>query len=109
VGGVTDESIAAQIGDLAKRDNSRRAPFLSLGLIASLVQMSRETGMTTWFGVMEPALLRLLSRSGIRFNSVGPTVEFHGRRQPCVQGIQALLDGVKAKRPDVWEMLTSEI
>ena len=56
---------------------------LPLGLIKSCVEMSVREGMTHWAAVMEPALLRLLTRLGIHFNPLGSLVEYHGRRQPC--------------------------
>ena len=44
---------------------------LPLGLIKSCVEMSVREGMTHWAAVMEPALLRLLTRLGIHFNPLG--------------------------------------
>ena len=55
---------------------------------------------------MEPALLRLLARLGIHFEDVGPLVDYHGRRQPCVINIETMLTQVHRERPDVWAILT---
>ena len=52
---------------------------LPLGLIRSCVEMSAREGITHWAAVMEPALLRLLTRLGIHFNPLGPLVDHHGR------------------------------
>jgi N-acyl amino acid synthase of PEP-CTERM/exosortase system len=79
---------------------------LPLGLIKSCVEMSVREGMTHWAAVMEPALLRLLTRLGIHFNPLGALVEYHGRRQPCWVDIGAMLARVHAERPDVWEVIT---
>ncbi|HKO20390.1 MAG TPA: PEP-CTERM/exosortase system-associated acyltransferase, partial [Acidobacteriaceae bacterium] len=79
---------------------------LPLGLIKSCVEMSVRQGMTHWAAVMEPALLRLLTRLGIHFNPLGPLVEYHGRRQPCWIELGILLDRVHAERPDVWDVIT---
>jgi N-acyl amino acid synthase of PEP-CTERM/exosortase system len=62
--------------------------------------------MTHWAAVMEPALLRLLTRLGIHFNPLGPLVEYHGRRQPCWIELGVMLDRVHAERPDVWDVIT---
>jgi N-acyl amino acid synthase of PEP-CTERM/exosortase system len=79
---------------------------LPLGLMKSMVEMSARAGLTHWVAVMEPALLRLLTRLGIHFNSLGSLVDYHGRRQPCWSNIDTLLARVHAERPDVWEVIT---
>ena len=79
---------------------------LPLGLMKSMVEMSARTGLTHWVAVMEPALLRLLTRLGIHFTSLGSLVDYHGRRQPCWANIDVLLARVHAERPDVWEVIT---
>ena len=85
----------------------RRMLFhLPLGLIRSCVEMSAREGITHWAAVMEPALLRLLTRLGIHFNPLGPLVDHHGRRQPCWADLDALLRRVYAERPDVWDVIT---
>jgi N-acyl amino acid synthase of PEP-CTERM/exosortase system len=79
---------------------------LPLGLIRSCVEMSAREGITHWAAVMEPALLRLLTRLGIHFNPLGPLVDHHGRRQPCWADLDVLLRRVYAERPDVWDVIT---
>jgi N-acyl amino acid synthase of PEP-CTERM/exosortase system len=79
---------------------------LPLGLIRSCVEMSAREGITHWAAVMEPALLRLLTRLGIHFNPLGSLVNHHGRRQPCWADLDALLRRVYAERPDVWDVIT---
>jgi N-acyl amino acid synthase of PEP-CTERM/exosortase system len=79
---------------------------LPLGLIRSCVEMSAREGITHWAAVMEPALLRLLTRLGIHFNPLGPLVNHHGRRQPCWADLDALLSRVFSERPDVWDVIT---
>jgi len=55
---------------------------------------------------MEPALLRLLSRLGIRFSSIGGMIEHHGWRQPCYARVHELLATIERERYDVWEVIT---
>jgi N-acyl amino acid synthase of PEP-CTERM/exosortase system len=68
--------------------------------------MSAREGITHWAAVMEPALLRLLTRLGIHFNPLGRLVDHHGRRQPCWADLDVLLRRVYAERPDVWDVIT---
>ena len=56
--------------------------------------------------VMEPALLRMLRSLGIYFEKLGPSVVYHGRRQPCFCELDRLLRTTWAERPDIWEVLT---
>jgi N-acyl amino acid synthase of PEP-CTERM/exosortase system len=98
-----DQGIEAQLSS----EEWRKMLFhLPLGLIKSCVEMSVREGMTHWAAVMEPALLRLLTRLGIHFNPLGALVEYHGRRQPCWVDLGAMLARVHAERPDVWEVIT---
>lgn len=79
---------------------------ITLGLVKATVQMSVEHGIFDLFAVMEPSLIRLLSRFSIYFNPIGPLVEYHGMRQPCYANVYALEEHVRRERPDIWEMLT---
>lgn len=69
--------------------------------------MSVDQGITHWFAVMEPALLRLLQRFGIHFPSIGPIVDHHGLRRPTLAAAATVVDGILRKRPDVWEIVTN--
>ena len=85
----------------------RSGPLMRLGLIQVLLQMSAQYGITHWCAVMEPTLLRMLAGMAIRFNPIGPPVEYHGLRQPCSCNIAEILQAVKRERPAFWEVLTS--
>ena len=83
----------------------RVIPSMALGLIQWLVETSQARGITHWCAVMEPTLLRLLSRLGIHFDRIGELVDYHGWRQPCVIEIDRMLDCVQSERPDVWSII----
>jgi N-acyl amino acid synthase of PEP-CTERM/exosortase system len=78
---------------------------LTLLLMREIVRMSRANEVTDWFAVMEPALLRLLSRFGIHFNPVGPEVEYHGLRQPCHARAEVLLGTMRREQFDIWKFI----
>lgn len=79
-----------------------------LGLIRAAIGMTIQHGLTHWCAVMEPWLLRLLRQLGIEFDPVGPLVDYHGRRQPCVVSLHAMLERVWQERPDVWMAITNK-
>lgn len=81
---------------------------ITLGLMNGIVRMSAEHGITEWFAVMEPTLLRLLARFGIYFSPIGPMVDYHGMRQPCHANMQNLLARVRKERLQVWEIITDK-
>jgi N-acyl amino acid synthase of PEP-CTERM/exosortase system len=66
-------SVVGDVSDgmeMSADDERRILPHLSLGLIETLVRMSIENGVTHWCAVMEPTLLRLLTRLGIHFDPI---------------------------------------
>jgi N-acyl amino acid synthase of PEP-CTERM/exosortase system len=81
-------------------------PHISLGLFVAMVSMSREMGVSTWFCVMERALVRRLARYSLHFQPIGPIVEHHGKRQPCYADIDGFLKRAKLEQPDIWELIT---
>lgn len=83
-------------------------PCITLGLMKGVISMSVEHGITDLYAVMEPSLLRLLSRFAIYFKPMGPLVDYHGLRQPCHVNLETLLERIKMGRPDVWDMVTDE-
>lgn len=80
-------------------------PNITLGLMQAVVQMSLKHGITHLCAVMEPALLRLVARLGIRFRPLGPLVDYHGRRQPCCSELENLVKATIEARPDTAEFV----
>jgi N-acyl amino acid synthase of PEP-CTERM/exosortase system len=81
-------------------------PLIRLGLIQGLVRMSMQHGINYWCALMEPTLLRMLAAMAIRFQPIGPLVEFRGRRQPCYIDVYAMLVALMRERPAFWEIVT---
>jgi N-acyl amino acid synthase of PEP-CTERM/exosortase system len=99
-----NNTIAISTGMAA--DRAHMIPCITLGLFKATVQMSFEHGISDWFAVMEPSLLRLLSRFGIYFKPIGPLVDYHGLRQPCHANVHQLLERVRKERLDVFDFVT---
>lgn len=81
-------------------------PHPVLGLLAGIAHLSAEKGVTHWYAIMEPALNRLLARFGLDFDPIGPVIDYNGRRQPHFAETTRLLERVRNRRRDVWELLT---
>lgn len=89
-------------------DPRRRIPDTSLGLMQAVIAMAAKSRMTHLCAVMEPTLLRMLRRLGMLIPSVGPEVDYHGRRQPVYSDLDTALARIWLERPEVWELLTSD-
>lgn len=89
-----------------QEDEKRVLPHISLGLIAAVVRMASEHGIHHLYAVMEPALMRLLSRFGVQFERVGPEVDYHGVRVPYVGHLEQGIDHIRRYAPTVWELVT---
>jgi N-acyl amino acid synthase of PEP-CTERM/exosortase system len=84
----------------------RMIPHITVGLFTAIVRMSAEHDVRYWYAVMEPVLLRFLQRFGIRFESIGPLVNYHGERQPCFALCDQVLGNMHTECYPVWELIT---
>ena len=77
-----------------------------LGLVKAAMRLCLDHRLTTFCSVLDPLLLRMLERLGLDCGAIGPTIEHHGQRQPCITGIKAFFAKVGQLRPDVWQIVT---
>jgi N-acyl amino acid synthase of PEP-CTERM/exosortase system len=84
----------------------RSGPLMRLGLLHMLIRMSVMNGITHWYGLIEPSLMRMMSAMSFNVVPMGPLVEYHGMRQPCFCSLSKVLAEVKRERPSFWEVLT---
>lgn len=101
-----DVNGASAVPALPRSEERRVIPHITLGLMKAVAWMSHEHGITHLCAVMEPALLRLISRFGLFFTPLGPLVSYHGQRQPCFAPVESLGEGVRNHRPDALELIT---
>ena len=88
------------------RNDRRSTPHLALVLAASVVRMCDHSDIRNWLSVMDPALNRLLSSFGLDLDPIGPTIEYHGLRQPYFMKVADALDKMKKKNHEAWEVVT---
>jgi len=101
--------ISDNIGDFDWHQLKRWYPHITLGLFRLVVQISRGNDVRYWYAVMEPSLIRVLTKLGIDFTPVGELVDYNGMRQPCVGRVEEILAGIVRKCPDVLEFINCEI
>jgi N-acyl amino acid synthase of PEP-CTERM/exosortase system len=103
----TDDRAVAPGHPLLRDDPFRRANLACLSLIQFSLRQCVEREVLYWTAVMEPTLLRMLARIGLRFTSIGPVVFHHGFRQPCYSHIPTVLEEMRVEHPDYWEVVTN--
>ncbi len=86
----------------------RLAPHMSLGLIRGISRLAAEHGVTHVCAVMAPALLRLLERFGLTFELLGPLINYHGERQPCIAAVEGLLEGLARYHGEYHQVVEAE-
>jgi N-acyl amino acid synthase of PEP-CTERM/exosortase system len=91
--------------DLPANDARRLVPHVSLGLVRGVGLLAADHGITTVSAAMAPALLRLLERFGMAFTLLGPPIDYHGLRQPCVANCEALLAGMATRHAQYHELV----
>ena len=91
----------------ARRDwDLEGASLLRLGLVQGAVRLSSELGLTHWYAVMERSLLRLMRSTAVRFSPIGPSIEYHGLRQPAYAEIASVLLQMENEQPALWDLVT---
>jgi len=94
--------------DMYFEEHERRVlPHISLGLFAAVMRMAHDHDITHCYAVMEPALLRLLGRFGVIFNRIGPDVDYHGLRTPCLGTMDEALPNIQRVCSPVWDLITN--
>lgn len=104
----TSHGLNAVLNGNAAVAAERRSPHIAVGLFKAICEMSVSRQVTHWYAVMEPSLLRLLGQLGIEFTLVGPLVDYHGLRQPCIAVGKNVLAGLRRCRPEIWEFVTDD-
>ncbi|HXC14875.1 MAG TPA: PEP-CTERM/exosortase system-associated acyltransferase [Stellaceae bacterium] len=87
----------------------RLLPHITLGLLRGILGICLEYEISILAAVMEPALLRVLCRLGLDFVPLGPLVEHHGRRQPCVAPIAELIRGSRDRAGPLWRYVEADL
>ena len=91
-----DEFPDVGFAELIAENDRRLMPHLTLGLIQSLLQLGVSRNIPYFCACMRPALLRLLRQLGLEFQAIGPLIDHHGLRQPCVAAVEDLIAGLKS-------------
>lgn len=81
-----DDHDGAAVGIINQQSYSetelRCFPFIAVGLYFAAAGMALEQGIKHAYVMMEPRLARSMGFVGIKFQQIGPVVDYHGKRAP---------------------------
>ena len=101
-----DKFNGAGVGAINQRSYSeievRCFPFISVGLYLAAAALTIEEDIQHTYVMMEPRLARSMRFVGIKFDQIGPVVEYHGKRAPYYINLNLL---TKSLRPGFAKML----
>lgn len=94
----SDKFIGAATGSINQFISSdtelRCFPFIAVGLYFSAAALSFKLGKKHAFVMMEPRLARSMGFVGIKFQQIGPVVDYHGRRAPYYISSEQLMSNL---------------
>lgn len=76
-----------------------------MGATASLESL----GLTEMFAMMNPALPRLISRTGLMFERAGQVIDYHGRRAPYQMSVEAFQQNLVGPYAELYEELRGDM
>lgn len=98
-------STTSTVGLVYRREDGPNSFLLLHGLIAAGLRAAIEIKNPYLYACIEIPLFRLLRKLGIHFVKIGPPVEYHGLRFPCLGSTELILSGIHNDRPDLWELV----
>ncbi|RKF14565.1 PEP-CTERM/exosortase system-associated acyltransferase [Alginatibacterium sediminis] len=84
-------------------------PFLTIGLYLSIASLAVRTNVDHAFVMMEPRLARSMSFLGIKFQQLGPAVEYHGLRAPYYMSSEMLLNSLPKSFTSLMKSIDGQI
>lgn len=84
----------------------RMIPYAPLGLIMSAIDMAQENGIENCFCIMEKSQLYAMEKIGLKFSSLGPSIEFFGTQQPVIFNIEDMLESMKEENESCWDVVS---
>ena len=103
----------AAIGMLNERVCSelemRCFPFIAIGLYFSIASLAVRNNIQHAFVMMEPRLARSMRFIGIRFERLGPTIDYHGRRAAYYINSKMLTDSLPVYLRALMGVIDNEI
>jgi len=106
--GFSSSEKGLQTRSIYKRKDGLICYLLLFGLICAVLRTATARKLSHWYVGIEPKLLRLFRMFGIRFLELGPLVEYHGKRLPCLGSTESILSSIREYRPELYAFVTQK-
>tara|TARA_R100000005_G_scaffold87974_1_gene57565 strand:- start:17399 stop:18037 length:639 start_codon:yes stop_codon:yes gene_type:complete len=106
---------AGEVSRLVLNQNCRTPPgggdtgTVILTVYREMYQYSLQHGIECWYAAMERPLVRMLSRIGVEFERIGPSVDYHGPVAPYMLELTALQRRLAQVNPTLLHWLDSTL
>lgn len=81
-------------------------PLAPIGMLSVLLETALEQDIQKGFSLVEPYLLRLLGRYGVKMTVIGKSICYCGNRIPVTVDPATLCDTVREKNEEIWNLMT---
>ena len=78
---------------------NRKVPYAPLGLIGAVFKSAINKGKTNCIWALEREQLRIMRKLGILYRTLGPRINYHGKKQPFIFNIKHVLDNMINENP----------
>ncbi|MBL0709436.1 MAG: PEP-CTERM/exosortase system-associated acyltransferase [Colwellia sp.] len=109
----TDKFKGSSIGVIQEVNYSevelRCFPFIAIGLYMAAATMAIDTGIKHAYVMMEPRLARSMKFVGIKFQSLGDPIDYHGLRAPYYINPEMFLDNLPPGFQSLYQAIEHDI
>ncbi len=83
--------------------------FIAVATFFGAIALTELSNKTNMFAMMEPFLPRLLNRSGLFFQKVGETIDYHGIRIPYFLTTQSAVNNIRPELIDLYQWVYKKL
>lgn len=84
----------------------REIPYAPAALLRGAMEAAMEHKILDCVWMVEPEHLWSLDQIGFPYRSLGPHLSYHGNVQPIIFNIKAVLDAMRMRSPQCWEVIS---
>lgn len=84
----------------------RTIPYAPAALLTGAMEAALQNRIMDCIWMVEPEHLQSLDQIGFSYRCLGPHLDYQGGVQPIIFNIKAVLDGMRLKNPQCWEVIS---
>lgn len=91
--------------DIAARSR-RLLPYISIGIVRLMVEATLQNNFTSFYGLLDPRLVKMLMRQSICPDTTADNIEYHGIRTPTLFVPLSMFELTYKQKREVWKILS---